>query len=546
MSAMAVVLFGFSVLMPFLAIIGIGFSVGSIVAFAKAWELFAAGASSAVDRANAKLAKEKLKELKRERKAENALANEQKEQAERTVTKNKNQKQIDSLNEENVAIDARIAMLENQKRALIMQNALLLPHGRQADDFKKLNLDEANMSEEEKEQYRTILATITLEEDQQKLKKAQNEEDFKIPHGERAQRHKENLYETVENLQNNKLEYEKAQKAYSEAEAQIPIETQKVEELGKKENVVAYLNVQSELKKLKEEREERLSSLTSLTTDTDKKLINNKIKEIDKKVKECDGQLKTLEKEDKDKNIEAYYNHIKTYDEADEARKASKKKMEELKAEREALVTKKDTQLAVVVNDSMVEAHKDDKKVISDKKRMATVKINDQLVNALDSEIAELQKLKEQNKKLSTAINKRKEKEDFAKQVKESEDKYSRRVTSQQKLTKKADEYLTDVSDVTKAEQQYMNEQREEAIRSADLILQGYNLAAEKGIEGEALQKWLDDIDLNISNMKRTSPREFSDGYDKLKEQGKQRFAGKVHEKAPVRDAKSEKASAKA
>lgn len=529
MSAMAVVLFGFSVLMPFLAIIGIGFSVGSIVAFAKAWGLFAAGASSAVDRANAKLAKEKLKELKRERKAENALANEQKEQAERTVTKNKNQKQIDSLNEENVAIDARIAMLENQKRALIMQNALLLPHGRQADDFKKLNLDEANMSEEEKEQYRTILATITLEEDQQKLKKAQNEEDFKIPHGERAQRHKENLYETVENLQKAQHDYKDAQNAYNKVADQISVATQEVEKLSKNQHVIIYLGFQAEKKKLEDK-------LATLSSEEEKKAVNNEIANIEKEINSL-----TLSDAPK-KAVNDYLERTDNLNTLNENQKTSEKKMKELKPQIDALTTKRDTQLAVVVNDSMIEAHKDDKEIMSDQKRMATVKINTQYINALDGEIAGLKKLKEQNGKLNSAINKKMGKEDFAKQVKESEDKYSRRVTSQQKLTKKADEYLTDVSDVTKAEQQYMNEQREEAIRSADLILQGYNLAAEKGLEGEALQKWLDDIDLNISNMKRTSPPEFSAGYDELRKQGEQRFAGKV----PVRNAKSEKAYAKA
>ena len=526
MSAMAVVLFGFSVFMPFLAIIGIGFSVGSIVAFAKPWEFFSAGASSAVDRANAKLAKEKLKELKRERKAENALANEQKQQAERTVTKNKNQKQIDSLNEENVAIDARIAMLENQKRALQTQNAILLTHGQNEGEFKNFNIDDANMNEEEKEEFNALLASINVEE-------AQNEEDFKIPHGERAQIHKENLYETVKDLQKAQLDYNDAQNAYKEAETQLSNETQGVEKLRENQHVAIYLGFQEEKKKLEDK-------LATLSSEEDKKAVNQEIKTINDKINSLtvsDAPRKAvneyLEQTDKLKTITENY-------------ETSKQKIEELKPQIDALTTKRDTQLAVVVNDSMVEAHKDDKEIMSDQKRIATVQINTQYINALDGEIAGLQRLKEQNEKLNSTISKKMEKEDFAKQVKKRDDEYSRRVTSQQKLTESVDDYLTNISDVTKAEQEYVESQREEAKKSADLILQGYNLAAEKGLEGEELQKWLDDIDLNISNMKRTSPPEFRAGYDELRKQGEQRFAGKVPEKATVHDAKSEKASAKA
>ena len=526
MSAMAVVLFGFSVFMPFLAIIGIGFSVGSIVAFAKPWEFFSAGASSAVDRANAKLAKEKLKELKRERKAENALANEQKQQEERTVTKNKNQKQIDSLNEENVAIDARIAMLENQKRALQTQNAILLTHGQNEGEFKNFNIDDANMNEEEKEEFNALLASINVEE-------AQNEEDFKIPHGERAQIHKENLYETVKDLQKAQLDYNDAQNAYKEAETQLSNETQGVEKLRENQHVAIYLGFQEEKKKLEDK-------LATLSSEEDKKAVNQEIKTINDKINSLtvsDAPRKAvneyLEQTDKLKTITENY-------------ETSKQKIEELKPQIDALTTKRDTQLAVVVNDSMVEAHKDDKEIMSDQKRIATVQINTQYINALDGEIAGLQRLKEQNEKLNSTISKKMEKEDFAKQVKKRDDEYSRRVTSQQKLTESVDDYLTNISDVTKAEQEYVESQREEAKKSADLILQGYNLAAEKGLEGEELQKWLDDIDLNISNMKRTSPPEFRAGYDELRKQGEQRFAGKVPEKATVHDAKSEKASAKA
>lgn len=522
MSAMAVVLFGFSVFMPFLAIIGIGFSVGSIVAFAKAWELFSAGASSAVDRANAKLAKEKLKELKRERKAENALANEQKQQEERTVTKNKNQKQIDSLNEENVAIDARIAMLENQKRALQTQNAILLTHGQNEGEFKNFNIDEANMNEEEKEEFNALLASINVEE-------AQNEEDFKIPHGERAQIHKENLYETVKDLQKAQLDYNDAQNAYQEAETQLSNETQEVKKLRENQHVASYLGFQAKKKKLEDK-------LATLSSEEEKKAVNSEIANIEKEINSLtlsDAPRKAvneyLEQTDKLKTITENY-------------ETSKQKIEELKPQIDALTTKRDTQLAVVVNDSMIEAHKDDKEIMSDQKRMATVKINTQYINALDGEIAGLKKLKEQNGKLNSAINKKMEKEDFAKQVEKRDAEYSRRVTFQQKLTKNVDDFLTNISDVTKAEQEYVKSQREEAKKSADLILQGYNLAAEKGLEGEELQKWLENIDLNISNMKRTSPPEFRAGYDELRKQGEQKFAGKV----PVPDAKSEKAYAKA
>lgn len=504
MSAMAVVLFGFSVFMPFLAIIGIGFSVGSIVAFAKPWEFFSAGASSAVDRANAKLAKEKLKELKRERKAENALANEQKEQAERTVTKNKNQKQIDSLNEENVAIDARIAMLENQKRALQTQNAILLTHGQNEGEFKNFNIDDANMNEEEKEEFNALLASINVEE-------AQNEEDFKIPHGERAQIHKENLYETVKDLQKAQLDYNDAQNAYKEAETQLSNETQEVKKLRENQHVAIYLGFQAEKKKLEDK-------LATLSSEEDKKAVNQEIKTINDKINSLtvsDAPRKAvneyLEQTDKLKTITENY-------------ETSKQKIEELKPQIDALTTKRDTQLAIVVNDSMVEAHKDDKEIMSDQKRIATVQINTQYINALDGEIAGLQRLKEQNEKLNSTISKKMEKEDFAKQVKKRDDEYSRRATSQQKLTESVDDYLTNISDVTKAEQEYVESQREEAKKSADLILQGYNLAAEKGLEGEELQKWLDDIDLNISNMKRTSPPEFSAGYDELRKQGEQKF----------------------
>ena len=162
---------------------------------------------------------------------------------------------------------------------------------------------------------------------------------------------------------------------------------------------------------------------------------------------------------------------------------------------------------------------------MSDEKRMATIKLNTSLISSLDSEIAGLNEIKSQNKKLGEKITKKAEKDKgFHEKVTKQQEKYERAVDYQQSLTKGIDDYLVEVSDVTKAEQQYANDQREEAKKSADLILQGYNQIAEQGLTGDELKKALDGVFLNISNMQRTSPPEFSSGYDKLREQGEQRF----------------------
>ncbi|HIT62403.1 MAG TPA: hypothetical protein IAC38_03000 [Candidatus Caccovivens faecavium] len=499
------VLLAFSVIIPFLAPFAIAGLATATIVYTKPWELFAAGSSTAVDRANAKLAKEKLKELKRERKAENALAREQSEKRAKNAILNKNQKQIERLNEENGGIDARIAMLERYKRELQTQNGILLTHGRQEGDFKNFNLDEANMTEEEKEQYRALLEAIDLED-------AQYAEDFTVPYNERAQMHKEALYETVENLQNNKLEYDKAQKAYSEAEAQIPIETQAVEKLRENSHVAKYLSFQDEKKKLEDK-------LATLSTEEEKKAVNNEIANIEKKINSL-----TLSGAPK-KAVEEYLERTDKLNTLNENYETSKQKMEELKAEGEALSIKEQTQRAVVINDTMVEAHKEDKEVMSDEKRMATVKLNTSLISSLDSEIAGLNEIKSQNEKLGEKIAKKAEKDKgYHKKVTKQQEKYERAVDYQQNLTKGIDDYLVEVSDVTKAEQEYVKGQREEAKKSADLILQGYNQIAEKGLTGEELKKALDDAFVHINNLKRTSPPEFSAGYDELRKQGEQRF----------------------
>ena len=499
------VLLAFSVIIPFLAPFAIAGLATATIVYTKPWELFAAGSSTAVDRANAKLAKEKLKELKRERKAENALAKEQSEKRAKNAILNKNQKQIERLNEENGGIDARIAMLERYKRELQTQNGILLTHGRQEGDFKNFNLDEANMTEEEKEQYRALLEAIDLED-------AQYAEDFEVPYNERAQMHKEALYETVENLQNNKLEYDKAQKAYSEAEAQIPIETQAVEKLRENPHVAKYLSFQAEKKKLEDK-------LATLSTEEEKKAVNSEIANIEKKINSL-----TLSGAPK-KAVEEYLERTDKLNTINENYKTFKQKMEELKAEGDALSIKEQTQRAVVINDSIIEAHKEDKEVMSDEKRMATIKLNTSLISSLDSEIAGLNEIKSQNEKLGEKIAKKAEKDKgYHKKVTKQQEKYERAVDYQQNLTKGIDDYLVEVSDVTKAEQEYIKGQREEAKKSADLILQGYNQIAEKGLTGEELKKALDDAFVHINNLKRTSPPEFSAGYDELRKQGEQKF----------------------
>ena len=396
-------------------------------------------------------------------------------------------------------------MLERYKRELQTQNGILLTHGRQEGDFKNFNLDEANMTEEEKEQYRALLEAIDLED-------AQYAEDFEVPYNERAQMHKEALYETVESLQNNKLEYDKAQKAYSEAEAQIPIETQEVEKLRENTHVAKYLSFQAEKKKLEDK-------LATLSTEEEKRDVNSEIANIEKEINSL-----TLSGTPK-KAVEEYLERTDKLNTLNENYETSKQKMEELKAEGEALSIKEQTQRAVVINDTIVEAHKEDKEVMSDEKRMATVKLNTSLISSLDSEIAGLNEIKSQNEKLGEKIAKKAEKDKgYHKKVTKQQEKYERAVDYQQNLTKGIDDYLVEVSDVTKAEQEYVKGQREEAKKSADLILQGYNQIAEKGLTGEELKKALDNAFVHINNLKRTSPPEFSSGYDKLREQGEQRF----------------------
>ena len=164
---------------------------------------------------------------------------------------------------------------------------------------------------------------------------------------------------------------------------------------------------------------------------------------------------------------------------------------------------------------------------MSDKKRMATVGINTSLISSLDGEIEELRRIKAQNEKLSQEIDKKVERE-YDARVNRQQAKLDRAADNQTALMQGIDDYLINVSDATREEQAYMQAQQEEAKRTADLILKGYNKIKESGLQGEELKKALDEVFLNISNLQRTSPPEQQAGWEALKEQGEKEFGVKA------------------
>ena len=524
----AAILLAFSIFMPFLAIFSTACFATSAIVYTKHWEFVQLAKSKAIDRANAKAAKQRLKEMEKERKAEKKLAKDRAKRAERmergearradiAERRSKNQRNIERLSEENAGIDARIAMLERYKGELQTQNGLLLTHGRQEGDFVNFNLNEADMTEEEKEQYIALLEGINLEE-------MQRREDFKIPPAERAERHREALYETVEGLQKNNQEQEETKAKITELTEQLSNEGNNIIELGRSplvrdyvsltkdmENIereILSLRMQKDLAESEEEKEIIQAQITSKSSESDKKT-----KELNE-LRKSEQVVKYLERADKVSHLNNSYNLEQT-------------KLGTLQVENEDLAIKEQSLRAAVINDSIIEAHKEDREFMSDKKRMATVGINTSLISSLDGEIEELRRIKAQNEKLSQEIDKKVERE-YDARVNRQQAKLDRAADNQTALMQGIDDYLINVSDATREEQAYMQAQQEEAKRTADLILKGYNKIKESGLQGEELKKALDEVFLNISNLQRTSPPEQQAGWEALKEQGEKEFGVKA------------------
>lgn len=530
----AAILLAFSVFMPFLAIFSTACFATSAIVYTKPWEFVQLAKSKAIDRANAKAAKQRLKEMEKERKAEKKLAKDRAKRAERTERgearradiaerRSKNQRNIERLSEENAGIDARIAMLERYKGELQTQNGLLLTHGRQEGDFVNFNLNEADMTEEEKEQYIALLEGINLEE-------MQRREDFKIPPAERAERHREALYETVEGLQKNNQEQEETKAKINELTEQLSNEGNNIIELGRSplvrdyvsltkdmENIereILSLRMQKDLAESEEEKEIIQAQITSKSSESDKKT-----KELNE-LRKSEQVVKYLERADKVSHLNDSYNLEQT-------------KLGTLQVENEDLAIKEQSLRAAVINDSIIEAHKEDREFMSNKDRMATIGINTRLISSLDDEIRGLEQIKAQNEKLSLEIDKKVERE-YDARVNRQQAKLDRAADNQTDLMKGIDDYLVNVSDKTREEQAYMQAQQEEAKRTADLILEGYNKIKESGLQGEELKKALDEVFLNISNLQRTSPPEQQAGWEALKEQGEKEFGIKTKDEKGI------------
>ena len=528
-----VVLMAFSVIIPFLApFVIVAFATSTIV-FTKPWEWVQVSKSNAIDRANAKLAKEKLKELKRERIEEN----------ERLII-DKNQQHIAALQNENAGMDARINMLEERKSELQKQNGILYMSADSGEDtlpdIKLKNpktLDELEtMSKADRRAYETHFATLLslgitdetnmTEEQEKQLKflEGSMKRDYSLSSDSRIAAHREDLVTIMAALQEKNIALDSAQKQFDKKSLDYANELKIASELANDPNVVNYIKYKDEREKVTNELK-TIKLDSSLAPEVYKTLLDRKMK-LEEQVADYKKKIDNLFADEKTgKQITDYLTSTDKLVDLDKEKNTSEEALKTLKAEINDLALKGEIAKTIFINDKMAEAHKNDKPILIEEQRKSAIRTNSGIIQSIDNQISELKKIQTQNNKLADKISE-KSKKDFEEQAAQHKEKGDEAYTASRVLTENVDEYLrtSTASAAVQAEQDYIKAQQEEAKEFADKVLKEYDRIAEQRLQGKELKEALDNAFLNISNVKRMSSPELGTGFDNLTEQAKERF----------------------
>ncbi len=529
-----VVLMAFSVIIPFLAPFVIAAFATSTIVFTKPWEWVQVSKSNAIDRANAKLAKEKLKELKRERIEEN----------ERLII-DKNQQRIAALQNENAGIDARINMLETRKSELQKQNGILYMSADSGEDvlpdIKLKNpktLDELEtMSKADRRAYETHFAALlslgitdetNMTEEQEKqleFLERSMKRDYSLSSDSRiAAAHREDLVTIMAALQEKNIALDSAQKQFDEKSLDYENELKIATELANDPNVVNYIKYKDEREKVTNELK-TIKLDSSLAPEVYKTLLDRKTK-LDEQAADYKKKIDNLFADEKTgKQITDYLTSTDKLVDLDKEKNTSEEALKTLKAEINDLALKGEIAKTIFINDKMAEAHKNDKPILIEEQRKAAIRTNSGIIQSIDNQISELKKIQTQNNKLSDKIFE-KSKKDYEEQTTRRKEKGDEAYTASRVLTENVDEYLrtSTTSAAVQAEQDYIKAQQEEAKEFADKVLKEYDRIAEQGLQGKELKEALDYAFLNINNVKRMSAPELGTGFNKLTEEAKERF----------------------
>ncbi len=528
-----VVLMAFSVIIPFLAPFVIAAFATSTIVFTKPWEWVQVSKSNAIDRANAKLAKEKLKELKRERIEEN----------ERLII-DKNQQRIAALQNENAGIDARINMLETRKSELQKQNGILYMSADSGEDvlpdIKLKNpktLDELEtMSKADRRAYETHFATLlslgitdetNMTEEQEKqleFLEGNMKRDYSLSSDSRISAHRADLVTIMAALQKKNVALDSAQKQFDKTSLAYTNKLKIATELANESGVANYIKYSDERKKATNE----LATIkldSSLAPEVYKTLLDRKTK-LEEQVADYKKKIDNLFADEKiEQQITDYIESVGRLADLDKERTTSETALKTLKAEINDLALKGEIAKTIFINDKMAEAHKNDKPILTAEQRKSAIRTNSGIIQSIDNQISELKKIQTQNNKLSDKIFE-KSKKDYEEQTTRRKEKGDEAYTASRVLTENVDEYLrtSTTSAAVQAEQDYIKAQQEEAKEFADKVLKEYDRIAEQGLQGKELKEALDYAFLNINNVKRMSAPELGTGFNKLTEEAKERF----------------------
>ncbi len=530
-----VVLMAFSVIIaPILApFVIVAFATSTIV-FTKPWEWVQVSKSNAIDRANAKLAKEKLREIKRERIEENNLTN-----------KNR-------LINENTAIDARVAMLNERKTALQKQNGILYMSADSGEDVLPENIKLINpktlneleiMSKADRRAYETHVGALlslgitdeTQMTDEQKKQleflEGSMKRDFNETSAGRIEAHQQDLVNIVTAFQKNRKEYAETKQKYDfdNLPQKMENERQEIDNLGKTPIVISYIELQKKIEANQTKIAEIENAETLLDETSDPKLrevYKAQRERLSAELKAYGEQLDGIYKSENANIVVDYMKHTSEFLALTLQHEEAKTKLQTLQEERDDLAIKMDIARAIVVNDAMMEAHKNDKPILTAEQRKAIEQVNSRAIEAIDGELNVLNSLKDKNGEIIKTIDKKSVK-DHSKQTEEQATKNSQAFDSTRRVLKGTDDYLkySTASAAVQAEQDYIKAQQEEQKNMARLFNQEIDKLRQEGITGDELTerlKKLFEVHFNIAE--RSSPDPFKPVWENKEQQTRKEF----------------------
>ena len=529
-----VVLMAFSVIIPFLSPFVIAAFATSTIVFTKPWEWVQVSKSNAIDRANAKLAKEKLREIKRERIEENNLTN-----------KNR-------LINANTAIDARIDMLNERKTALQKQNGILYMSADSGEDVLPENIKLINpktlneleiMSKADRRAYETHVGAllslgITDETQMTEEQKKQLEyleksmvEDFEKSSAERIEAHQQDLVNIVTAFQKNKKEYAETKQKYDydNLPQKMENERQEIDNLGKTPIVISYIELQKKIEanQTKIAKIENAESLLDETSDPKLREDYKAQRENLQTEREAyNKQRNEIFESENGKTVLDYMKHTSEFLALTLQHEEAKTTLQTLQEERDDLAIKMDVARAIVVNDAMMEAHKNDNPILTAEQRKTIEQVNSRAIEAIDGELNALNNLKDKNGEIIKAIDKKSEK-DHSKQTKEQATKNSRVFDSTKRVLEGTDDYLkySTASAAVQAEQDYLKTQQEEQKQMAELFNQEIDKLKQEGITGDELKERLEKLlDVHFNIAERSSPEPFKPVWENKEQQTRKEF----------------------